>query len=141
MSAQFKITLPAELEYLEEFQTAVSHFAQEQGFTPKRISEIELALEEALVNIFHYAYQETRKDVEVVCQGDSPDRLIIEIIDRGISFNPLLKDDPDLTLDMSERKIGGLGVYLIKTLMDEVGYRREGDHNILTLVVYKNKNT
>ncbi len=141
MSAQFKIALPAELEYLEEFQTAISDYARGQGFSLKKISEIELAVEEALVNIFHYAYQETGKDVEVVCQGDSQDRLIIEIIDQGVPFNPLLKDDPDLTLDMSERKIGGLGVYLIKTLMDEVYYKREGDNNILTLVVYKNKNT
>jgi serine/threonine-protein kinase RsbW len=137
MPSQFKIVLPAQLEYFEEFQTSIAQYAREQGFGPKQIGEIELVLEEALVNVFHYAYQETKGEVEVVCQVDPEERLVIEIIDQGVPFNPLLKDDPDLALDISERNIGGLGIYFIKTLMDDVYYRREGDKNILTLVVYK----
>jgi anti-sigma regulatory factor (Ser/Thr protein kinase) len=62
--------------------------------------------------------------------------LIIEIIDSGLPFNPLSKDDPDLLLDLDERKIGGYGVFLIKTLIDEVTYQRENNQNILTLIVY-----
>jgi anti-sigma regulatory factor (Ser/Thr protein kinase) len=70
-------------------------------------------------------------------QVNSEERLIIEITDFGIPFNPLLQEAPQVTDDISERKVGGLGVYFIKTVMDEVYYRREGDKNILTLVVYK----
>lgn len=132
-----KIVLPAKLEHLQDFLRLTSQCAREQGLSNKRINEIELAAEEALVNIFHYAYQEKEGEVEVVCRTDQEARLIIEILDTGLPFNPLSKKDPDLTLDITERKIGGLGVYLMKTLMDEVHYRREDDKNILNLVVYK----
>jgi serine/threonine-protein kinase RsbW len=141
MAAQFKIALPAQMDYFEAFQTSIAQYAREQGFDPKRIGEIELVLEEALVNVFHYAYRETKGVVEVVCRVDPQNSLIIEIMDQGVPFNPLLKDAPNLALDISERKIGGLGIYFIKTLMDEIHYRREGDYNILSLVVYKKEIT
>lgn len=137
MTAQLLITFPAQLDYFKEFQTAVSQFAREQGFSTERISEIELAVEEALVNIFHYANQGLDGEVTLESKMTSEKEMIIEISDAGIPFNPLAKEDPDITLAVSERTVGGLGVYLIKQLMDEVHYRREGDKNILTLLVYK----
>lgn len=137
MAAQFLISFPAQLDYFKESQTAVSQFAREQGFSPARISEIELAVEEALINIVHYAYKGMDGEVTLECKLTPEKGMVIEISDTGIPFNPLTKEDPDITLSVSERTIGGLGVYLIKQLMDEVHYRREGDKNILTLWVYK----
>lgn len=131
------ITLPAKLENLYKFMNTVSRCAKEQGFTQKRINDIELAMEEALVNIFNYAYSDNTGDVEVTCSSDN-DLFIVDIIDSGIPFNLLSYKDPDLTSDISEREIGGLGVFLMKKLMDDVQYRRENDKNLLRFVVYKN---
>ena len=95
-------------------------------------------MEEALVNIFNYAYHDNIGDVEVACSTDN-DLFIVDIIDSGIPFNLLSYKDPDLISDISERKIGGLGVFLMKKLMDDVQYRRENDKNLLRFVVHRNK--
>ena len=116
----------------------VSGFAKAEGFTPKRIQEIELAAEEALINIFNYAYpDDDTGEVEVRCRIGDPSSLVIEIIDSGQPFDIQAVPDPDLTLDISERKVGGLGIYLIKKMVSRVHYRREGKNNILTLVIDK----
>ena len=65
---------------------------------------------------------------------DDENRFIIEIEDRGIPFEVKLLEDPDLTPDIDQRQVGGLGVFIIKELMDDVQYRREDDKNILILV-------
>ena len=114
----------------------VSRCAKEQGFTQKRINEIELAMEEALVNIFNYAYQDNTGDVEVICSLNN-DLFIVDIIDSGIPFNVLSHKDPDLTSDISEREIGGLGVFLMKKLTDDIQYCRENEKNILRFVINK----
>jgi serine/threonine-protein kinase RsbW len=132
------IKLPAKLDNLYKFLDVVSSCAKGQGFAQKRINDIELAIEEALVNIFNYAYQDNTGDIEVICSLDN-DLFMIDIIDSGIPFDLLLHKDPDLTSDISKRQIGGLGVFFIKTLMDDVKYRRENDKNILSFFINKNK--
>ena len=132
-----EIVLPAKLEHLRAFLDMTSRCARGQGLPDKRIHEIELVVEEALVNIFNYAYPKGDGEVTVICRTGQEGRLIIETVDKGLPFDPLSREDPDLTLDIAERKIGGLGVFLMKTLMDEVRYRREDDKNVLTLSVYK----
>jgi len=130
-----RIKLPAQIEYLQKFIDFVSTCSREQGSEKKRVYEIELATEEALVNIFNYAYKETNGDVEITCKLDDGKRFIIEIVDTGIPFNILSVEAPDTTADVSERRIGGLGVFLIKEFMDEVQYRHEGNKNILSLII------
>ena len=131
------ITLPAHLAHLQTFVNFVTSCSRGQGFNQKKIHEIELAAEEALVNIFTYAYEEEIGDVEIICKIDNDERFILEIIDTGVPFNVLSVKDPDISADISERHIGGLGVFLMKNLMDAVHYRREGDKNILNLIVLK----
>lgn len=128
--------LPAKLEYLQDFMDFVSNCARDQGFNQKRINEIELATEEALVNIFNYAYPNNDGDVEIICMSND-ERFIIEIRDSGVPFDVLSVKEPDFTSNLSERDIGGFGIFLIRKLIDDVQYRREGDGNILTLVVKK----
>lgn len=129
------IKVPAKLEHLHALIDRVSNCAKEQGLSEKRVNEIEIAAEEALVNIFHYAYREQEGDVEVSCKAERGTRFIIEIVDRGMPFDPLAVPEPDTTLDVAERQIGGIGVLLIKKLMDDVTYKRDGNQNILRLVV------
>lgn len=130
------IRLPAKITSLEKLMRFVSDFAREEGFTQKRIQQIELATEEALVNIFDYAYpEENIGDVEVRCKMDVNTGLIIEILDNGIPFDIKSFSKPDLGANISDRKIGGLGIYLIKQMVNRVHSRREGQSNILTLVI------
>lgn len=96
--------------------------------------KIRLSVEEAVVNVCNYAYQGGIGWMEVATNL-SPDglSLSIEMRDAGIPFNPLDKDDPDVTLDADEREIGGLGIFLCKQLMDDISYRYEDGCNILTM--------
>ncbi|QTA88447.1 ATP-binding protein [Desulfonema magnum] len=131
-----QITLPATLDNLSEFIESVKSCAKKQGFSQKRISEIELSLEEVLVNIFDYAYKKNETgDVKVSYGPDDDNHFVIQIEDAGMPFDMLSLDKPDLTADVSEREIGGIGVFLVRELMDDVQYRRENAKNILTLKV------
>jgi len=136
-----RIKLPASLEYLHKFIDFVTTCSREQGFEKKRVHEIELATEEALINIFNYAYKENNGDVEIICKLDENKRFIIEIVDTGIPFNVLSVASPDITADISERQLGGLGVFLIKKFTDAVQYRHEGNKNILTLIIKRGQAT
>ena len=133
-----KIRLPAKIENLKRLIQFVLDCAKSQGFTKKRIQEIELATEEALVNIFNYAYPDKHNgEVEVRCKLDDNIRFTLQILDNGIPFDIQSISKPDLTENISERKIGGLGILLIRNMVDEVQYRRDGESNILTLIIHK----
>ncbi len=132
------IKLPAKLENLGRWTEAVSECAREQGFDQKKISKIELALEEALVNICNYSYPEELGNAEVSCKQDNR-RFIIEIVDSGIPFDMTSLPPPDVASGIEKRKIGGLGIFLIKKIVDEVRYHREGNFNILKLTMKRGK--
>jgi len=138
-----KVIKPAQMEYLADLIRPVKFCAQKYGFGPDRINEIELALEEALVNIISYAYPDSNAigNVEICCWLNDKSLFIIEIKDSGIPFDALKKDDPELSTELSEREVGGLGIYLIKQFMDDVKYRREKGHNILNFAVIKRDST
>ena len=129
-----ELTLPAKLGNLRELVELVSKCAADLGLNSEKITDIGVATEEVLVNICNYAYQGETGEVKVSCKVDDENRLIIEIEDRGIPFDINMLDDPNLAIDINEREVGGLGVYIIKELMDEVQYRREDDRNILRLI-------
>lgn len=93
-----------------------------------------VAVEEIFVNIAHYAYG--GKSGEAIINLDikqDPKCCRVEFRDRGIPYNPLEKEDPDITLSAEEREIGGLGIYMVKQSMDKVEYRYEDGCNILTI--------
>jgi anti-sigma regulatory factor (Ser/Thr protein kinase) len=117
---------------------SVSHCARGQDFDQKKIQKIELAVEEALVNIFNYAYPDGPGEVEVNCRADH-DHFLIEIVDSGIPFDMTSLPDPDLAANVDDREIGGLGIFLIKKMADEVKYGREAGRNILSLAIKKKK--
>jgi anti-sigma regulatory factor (Ser/Thr protein kinase) len=109
--------------------------ATAEGFPSQRVTEIELAVEEALANICLYAYPDSSGEVEVRCVRDETQHFLIELIDTGVPFDLLARSAPDLTVGTAQRQIGGLGIPLILALMDHVTYYREGDRNILRLAV------
>ncbi len=129
------LKLPAVIANMESLVEFISDKARDVGFSGKRLKEIELASEEALVNIINYAYPEMPDDIEVTCTCNPPGAFVIDIEDTGIAFNMTSLKDPDVSAGISEREIGGLGVFLIRKLMDDVHYHRENERNILRLIV------
>ena len=129
------LKLPAELKNLPHFMTFVCEQARELGFSPKRTQEIELVLEEALVNVIEYAYPANQPGCLILnLKSEADGELHLEIRDRGVSFNPLERADPDLEAGLMERPIGGLGIFLIKELTDGISWHRESDENCLTII-------
>jgi serine/threonine-protein kinase RsbW len=131
-----KIRLPAKMENLEEFLGFVVKEAGKAELPSHRISEIRLAAEEVLVNIFCYAYPETEGDVSINCSGGE-EAFVLEILDRGIPFNIMAVPGPDLSSCLSDRCVGGLGIHFVKKMTTEARYVRENEQNCLTLVFGK----
>ena len=94
---------------------------------------LDMAVEEAYVNIVHYAYAPGMGPASIRVETE-PNRIVaVTLIDMGMPYNPLAKPDPDITLSVKERPIGGLGIYMVKSSMDDVKYRRDGNSNVLTI--------
>ena len=101
---------------------------------PKAQMQMELAVEEIFVNIAHYAYAPSKGNATVRVEiSEQPLIVTITFIDQGIPYDPLKKDDPDVTLSSEERAIGGLGIFMTKKVMDDVSYEYKNGQNILTL--------
>jgi serine/threonine-protein kinase RsbW len=135
-----RIRLPAKIENLAILNEFVCACAKEHGFSGKRIGKVELATEEILVNIFNYAYPHPHTgDVEIRCKRAQDDAFIVEIVDTGISFHIESIGEPDINASVSDRKIGGLGIFLARKMADAVQRRRDGDMNIVTLTFRREK--
>ena len=129
------LILSASLDNLEPFLDHVRCFATSWGVDAKLLYPVELSLEEVLVNVISYAYpKEEKGNIEVNCSWDSQQGLAIQILDYGSAFNPLAKPDPDTSLSLDERQIGGLGILLTKKMMDKVTYERSQGKNIFTMI-------
>jgi serine/threonine-protein kinase RsbW len=116
------ITFPAQFEFLDEIREFVAQVAREGGFNEKEVYSLQLAADEAATNIIEHAYAGvSNAELDVACdmRGDT---LVISMHDTGISFDPSGVKQPNLKADLSERQIGGLGIYLMRKLMDDVRY-------------------
>ncbi len=105
MDLGLKIKLPAKIENLRRFIDFVSDYAKQNQFSDERIKEIELATEEALVNISKYAYPNDIGDIELRCQMQDNNILVIEIIDNGIPFDMNSVSEPDLNSSILNRNV------------------------------------
>ena len=112
---------------------------EEVSAYPSLAYTFRLACEEIIVNIISYAYPVGVEGYIRIDVIETQGELCIEIEDGGIPFNPVEKEEPDITLKLEEREIGGLGIFLVLRLMDVVEYRREGGQN--KLVLKKNTKT
>lgn len=120
-----------ELDRINDFLEVVDEeFHLPSAFRMK----LNLVLEEAVSNIIFYAYKPGEKgcSINIVVSYDKG-WLTLMLIDSGIAFDPTKRENPDITLSADERPIGGLGIFLIKQIMDEVSYRRERKQNVLIM--------
>ena len=130
-----EIILEAKVEKLDDLLFFIDKELEEAGCGMKAQMKINLAVEEVFVNIAHYAYGsgDGEAQIRIETDGDTS-RAEITFMDVGTPYNPLEKEDPDVTLPAEERPIGGLGIFLVKKSMDEVTYRYEDGKNILGMV-------
>jgi anti-sigma regulatory factor (Ser/Thr protein kinase) len=132
-SAQFS----AKFEYLDEIREFVGDIARTGGFEDKDIYNIQLAADEAASNIIEHAYEGVSNGVLEISCGARDGAITIIMVDHGESFDPSAIPLPDLKSDLSERKIGGLGIFLMRKLMDEVRYESKKTGNVLTMIKRK----
>ena len=128
------------LDNLNQVIEFVEEAADRFELAPKKKFGLLVAVEEAFVNVCHYAYPETEGDVSIACGTDN-EAFVVEIADSGAPFDILSLPEPDTTSDIMDRQIGGLGVHFIRTLTDQVSYRRESANNILQMVLHKTEGT
>ena len=127
------LSLIAQLDQLPIFLESVRQMAESAGLDQAQHSRLELVIEEAWVNICHHAYADQASGMVRCRVVVGIDGLWMEIADEGPAFNPLTQIDPDTGLALDQRKPGGLGILLIKSLVNEIAYRREDGWNVLTL--------
>lgn len=128
-----RLRLPARLSSLVSFREFVDRAAVAAGAGPELLLKIELVLEELLVNHVLHAYGSGEGDSEVACSRRAPACFCLEVVDEAAPFNPLGHATPDLTLAPEDRPIGGLGIHVVRSLADEISYRREAGKNVLTV--------
>lgn len=127
------ITLPNDIETIPELNAFVDDVCERVGFDMPTTASINLALEEAVVNVMNYAYPATLQGTIDIRAIANDIRIKFIISDNGIPFDPTTRADADITLSAEERPIGGLGIHLVRQIMDSVNYERIGEMNVLTL--------
>jgi serine/threonine-protein kinase RsbW len=133
-SATRSLTVAANTASLHAAVEFVQTGVLDAGLPEGRIGELTLLIEELFMNVCQYAYVEGAPGVVTLTYSvPEPGELSVEVADRGVEFNPLSAPPPDLTLDLENRPIGGLGIFLVKTLAPSITYRRDGDWNRLSL--------
>jgi anti-sigma regulatory factor (Ser/Thr protein kinase) len=128
-------TFLADIKMLDSMMAWARQMIGQLALPSNEMRKIEIALEEALVNIINYAYKEPGGAIEILCQLDPSASIEFTIKDKGQPFNPLLQYAKGrLSMEIEEREEGGLGIFLMRSLMDDVRYERQPPYNILTLI-------
>ena len=129
-----ELTLAATVENIETVTEFVNAQLELMDCPIKAQMQIDIAIDELFGNIAHYAYNTEVGSATVRVEvSEAPLAVIITFIDNGVPYDPLGKDDPDITLSAEEREIGGLGIYMVKQSMDEITYEYKDGQNILKI--------
>ena len=127
-----KYVIKAKRELIDDMIEPIVSALKKAGANGKAVYAMNLVLEEILVNIVNYAYDHDDGTVDISHDINETDRVIkVTIKDKGKAFNPLDAQDPPLHQSAGERKIGGLGIYIVKNLVDDIKYSRVDEHNVL----------
>ncbi len=129
----YSFELKSDLSELDSLCQNLETFGKKFGFSKKLIFEINLALDELFTNIISYGFKDDDQHIVKVTLTPGSDELCLCIEDDGNPFNPIEFETPDVSCSVEECKIGGLGIHIMKKLMDDVCYERCGDKNMLTL--------
>jgi anti-sigma regulatory factor (Ser/Thr protein kinase) len=133
MHEALSITIPNRLAEIEKAARLIETFGETHGLPPEVVFNFNLALDEILTNIISYAYDDEadhRVKVHVTLDCDV---VSVRVEDDGRAFNPLDAKRPDIRLGIDERPIGGLGVHIVRSVMDALEYRRENGRNIFIM--------
>ena len=129
-----EITVAAAVENLEGVTAFVDRCLEEIGCSPRAQMQIDVAVDELFSNIAYYAYPPRTGTVTLRVEvAEDPSLAILTFIDSGVPYDPLSRPDPDTTLSAEERRIGGLGIYMVKKSMDDVSYAYEDGKNVFTI--------
>jgi anti-sigma regulatory factor (Ser/Thr protein kinase) len=123
---------PADINELASVTVFLEEELDKAEASPKLMVTFAVALEELFVNVAHYAYPDSKGTVKIGIDT-SGDSIVVQLTDSGIPFDPVAKPDPDITESADERKIGGLGIYMVKKSMDSMTYEYKDNQNILTI--------
>lgn len=130
-----EITLAATIDNIPAVTDFVSKQLDTLGCSVKVQMQFSIAVDELFSNIAQYAYPsgEGMATVQVSTQAEGK-QVVLTFIDRGTPYNPLTKEDPNITLSLEDRPIGGLGIFMVKKIMDDMQYRYEDGKNILRII-------
>ena len=129
-----ELTVQAAVEQIPHVTAFIDEQLEALDCPMKAQMQIDVAIDELFGNIAHYAYPEGTGDATVRFDFEEAARMVtITLMDSGIPFNPLAKDDPDVNTALEERGIGGLGIFLVKKTVDRVDYRYENGMNVLII--------
>lgn len=130
------ITVEASMEYLDKVTSFVEAFLEDYACPIKIAMKILLCVEELYANVVNYAYGSKDGNCTIELEGkayETENEVCICMRDQGVPFDPFAKEDPDITLSVDEREIGGLGIYMVKNIMDTVSYEYKQQENIVTI--------
>lgn len=129
-----ELTIDATVQNIEKVTAFVDEQLAQLNCPLKAQMQIDIAIDELFGNIAHYAYNPevgpATVRVEIV---EDPLSVVVSFIDKGIPYDPLSREDPDVELSLEEREIGGLGIYMVKKSMDEISYEYKDGQNILRI--------
>lgn len=129
-----ELTLAATVENLDTVMGFVEEHLEEYGCPMNTMMQVSLAVEEIYVNIANYAYNPEVGPATIQVEvHEEPMEVLITFMDKGKPYDPLAKEDPDITLSADDREIGGLGIFMVKQTMDDVHYEYANGSNILKI--------
>jgi serine/threonine-protein kinase RsbW len=131
---KYSMSVQASTEHLAEVRDFVAKHASEFGFKKQDVADIRLAVDEAYTNIIKHSYKNDEQKLVDIQLGYNGNEFWISLLDTGESFDPASYTEPDVRKKIKEKKRGGVGVYLIRKLMDEVKYLNVGSKNEIRMV-------
>ncbi|MCR5025670.1 MAG: ATP-binding protein [Lachnospiraceae bacterium] len=129
-----ELTIDAKVDNLDRVLEFIDTILEENECDMKTQVQIDVCVEEIFVNIANYAYTPGEGEAVIRVEVLDPRALSITFKDKGVPYNPLAKEDPDITLSADERPIGGLGIFMVKKSADDISYEYKDDQNILTYI-------
>lgn len=129
-----ELTIEAKIENLQDVLAFAESVFESVDMPMKPMIQLNIAVEEIFVNVASYSYPDSTGDVTIKLDSEEvPGRMLVTFTDSGIPYDPLAKEDPDTTLSLEERGVGGLGIFMVKKSMDAMRYCYENNCNILTI--------
>jgi anti-sigma regulatory factor (Ser/Thr protein kinase) len=133
MSEAIAVELKNSLSEIERLAQVVDNFGRQHQIEAHIVSNMKLALDEILTNIISYAYEDDGEHHIVIRLSLEQEKWTVEVEDDGVPFNPLNAPVADTTQALEERRVGGLGIHLVRKLMQELEYRRQNERNNLVM--------